>query len=212
MAMVNPTVSPRRPAGAGPPDSLLDRYLPRPRFATRHGVTVAAPRAEVYRAARELDFSASCLLRVLWRARGLPRRAMSMTALDRMGFILLDEREGDEFAFGIVGRFWRLSGDLVRVAPEGFAEWNEPGYVKAARGFRVEGGTAGTPGHADHVAARGAAPSEPVRLVTETRIRCTDAWSLRRFQPYWTVIRPFSGLIRREILNQAVRAARAAQA
>lgn len=189
------------------PDSLLDRHLAQSQFATRHGVTVAAPRARVYRAARELDFSGSRLLGVLWRARGLPRRAMSMTSLDKMGFTLLDEREGDEFVLGIVGRFWRLRGDLVRVAPEAFAEWDEPGYVKAVWGFRVEGGTATASGPADRAAAPGDPPPDAARLVTETRIRCTDGWSLRRFRPYWAVVRPFSSLVRREILDQAAQAA-----
>ncbi|EGH05146.1 hypothetical protein PSYAE_24927, partial [Pseudomonas amygdali pv. aesculi str. 0893_23] len=39
------------------------------------------------------------------------------------------------------------------------------------------------------------------RLVTETRVQCLDAVALRQFRPYWYLIRPFSGLIRRRVLK-----------
>jgi len=38
-------------------------------------------------------------------------------------------------------------------------------------------------------------------VATETRIRCTDDASRRAFLRYWRVIRPFSGLIRMEMLR-----------
>ena len=46
-------------------------------------------------------------------------------------------------------------------------------------------------------------------LSTETRVLLTDAASRRKFRAYWTLIRPFSGLIRRVWLRAiAHRAAR----
>ena len=44
-------------------------------------------------------------------------------------------------------------------------------------------------------------------VATETRVRCTDAASLRSFRRYWRVIRPFSGLVRREALRAIRRTA-----
>jgi hypothetical protein len=42
-----------------------------------------------------------------------------------------------------------------------------------------------------------------VILTTETRVRCTDPAIRRAFLRYWRVIRPFSGLVRREALRLA---------
>jgi hypothetical protein len=39
------------------------------------------------------------------------------------------------------------------------------------------------------------------KLVTETRVHCPDRLSRLSFTPYWILIRPVSGLIRRRILN-----------
>jgi hypothetical protein len=41
------------------------------------------------------------------------------------------------------------------------------------------------------------------RLETETRVFLTDAAARRRFDAYWIVVRPFSGLIRRRWLRAA---------
>ncbi|MCU1338883.1 MAG: hypothetical protein JWO19_4464 [Bryobacterales bacterium] len=43
-------------------------------------------------------------------------------------------------------------------------------------------------------------------LRTETRVLCADVATRRRFGAYWTLIKPFSGLIRLEMLA-AVRSA-----
>jgi hypothetical protein len=44
-------------------------------------------------------------------------------------------------------------------------------------------------------------------LHTQTRVFCTDEASLRRFRPYWLLIRPVSGLIRRRLLARIAAAA-----
>ncbi len=38
-------------------------------------------------------------------------------------------------------------------------------------------------------------------LATETRVRCSDAASRRRFRVYWLFVRPGSALIRRYMLD-----------
>jgi len=43
-------------------------------------------------------------------------------------------------------------------------------------------------------------PDGRTRLLTETRVHCVDAGARRRFTPYWWLIRPVSGLIRRRLL------------
>ena len=51
----------------------------------------------------------------------------------------------------------------------------------------------------------------PGSLTTETRIHVSDPASRRKFERYWRVVRPFSGLIRRRVLLAAKRRAEAAQ-
>ena len=52
--------------------------------------------------------------------------------------------------------------------------------------------------------------SVPGKLSTETRVHVPDPVSRRRFERYWLVVRPFSGLIRVLILRAAKRRAEAA--
>ena len=183
---------------------LIDRFLPGPEVRSGHEIDVNAPAERVWAAARTLDLARSPVVKVLFGLRSLPgllsrarpgRRAlgMNMEGLLRTGFVLLDEAPGDEVVLGLVGRFWTPSGGIIRVAPEEFASFDRPGFAVAAWNFTVRGPAAG-----------------PVRLATETRVRLTDPASRRSFRRYWTVVGPFSGLIRREMLRTVRRAAETA--
>ena len=70
-----------------------------------------------------------------------------------------------------------------------FREPSPPGTAKAAWNFAV-----------------GKSSDGITELRTETRVLCADLVTRRRFRAYWTLIRPFSGLIRKEMLA-AVRSA-----
>jgi hypothetical protein len=105
------------------------------------------------------------------------------------GFALLEERPGEELVFGTVGRFWRARGELCATSPVRFRAPAPSGTAKAAWNFEVS------------LRADGA-----TELRTETRVLCADVTTKRRFRMYWLVIRPFSALIRREMLA-AVRSA-----
>jgi hypothetical protein len=52
--------------------------------------------------------------------------------------------------------------------------------------------------------------SAPGRLSTETRVHVADPVSRRKFERYWRIVQPFSGLIRMSILRAARRRAEAA--
>ena len=71
----------------------------------------------------------------------------------------------------------------------GLMRFGEPGYAKMAMDLRA------------------LPDGEGARLETETRIFLTDSAARRRFAPYWLVVRPFSGLIRRRWLRAAKRRA-----
>jgi len=107
-----------------------------------------------------------------------------------MRFILLGEKPNEELLLGLVGRFWTASGELRRLDAEGFRSFKEQGYAKAAWNFSL--------------AER---PDGSVLLETETRVYCLDQSSRRRFQLYWLVVGPFSGLIRRDVLQAVKRSA-----
>ena len=104
------------------------------------------------------------------------------------GFTLLEERPGEELVIGLVGRFWTLSGELESTDPDSFRYHPAPGKAQAAWNFIVR-------------------PLDFNRtlLATETRVRCGDPESARRFARYWRVISPFSGLMRRLMLRSVRR-------
>jgi hypothetical protein len=183
---------------------LIDRFLPDPEVRSRHETVVNAPAERTWAAVRTLDLARSPVVKALFGLRSLPgllsrstpaRRSLGldMEGLLRTGFVLLDEAPGDEVVLGLVGRFWTPSGGIVRVPPEEFTEFQQPGLAVAAWNFTVRGPAEG-----------------PVHLATETRVRLTDASSRRRFRAYWTVVGPFSGLIRHEMLRTVRRAAETA--
>lgn len=195
----------------GVPDSasplLIDAFLPAYDVAASYAIGVAAPPERVWAAVRALEMRGSPLVRGLFLLRSLPallvhprrtlarrgeRRGLGLTLDDllRGGFTLLGERPGEELLLGLVGRFWRADGGIVRVAAGEWREWERPGYARAAWSFTLAPGADGG-----------------VRLATETRVRCTDAASRRRFLRYWRLVGPFSGLIRRDMLRSVRRAA-----
>jgi len=174
--------------------SLADELLPEFDVVMRHAVDVAAPPSVVWDALHRADFAGAWYVRTLLVVRGLrrPARAHRLT-LERLvegGFIPLGERAGREVALGLVGRFWLPSGGRVRLTPDQFRAFAEPGNAKVVWTFSLAPvGTATT------------------RLTTETRVACLGATSRRRFRAYWLVVRPFSGLIRRAMLRAVADAA-----
>jgi len=181
---------------------LIDEWMPAWDAVERHETRIRAPREAVWRAVRTLDFTRSPVIRVLFALRSLPgllagrrrERALGSTldALLRNGFVLLGERPGEELLLGLAGRFWRPSGDVVRLTADELRAFDRPGCAVATWNFAL------------------AEEGDAVRLSTETRVRCTDAASRRSFLRYWTVVGPFSALIRREMLRSIRHAAESA--
>lgn len=164
---------------------LIDQWLPGYDFRESHEIRVRAPAATALRAVRELDLARSPVVRLLFRLRGMPGSTLTVRGMEEKGFVVLDEAPDREFVLGLIGRFWTPGGDLQSFAPDEFTRHDTPGYARAAWNFRVEPAPGGC------------------RLGTETRIACNDPRSRRKFAIYWFVVRPFSGLIRREMLRLA---------
>ncbi len=171
---------------------LIDDFMPTYDIASRHTRLVQASPQKLYPALKALDLRRSTLIVGLFRLRGLPSDALSYGGLERMGFTPLAEQPPHEIVLGLVGQFWRIAGGIVRVPPGEFRDFRQPGYAQAAWNMSL------TP------------LGDRTLLATETRVRCTDGASLRRFRLYWSLIGPFSGLIRTEMLRLASQQALAA--
>ena len=176
----------------------IDRHLGTYDVRSAHDIEVDASPTVTYRAMRNVDLGRSAPIVALFALRGLPHlvtgkarptRLLTLDTFVEAGFTILEEEAPKELVMGAVGKFWRPDSGFVRVGPEEFRSFDEPGYAKAALAFTVE-------------EQEGSA-----LLATETRVVCTDAAALRRFSLYWRAIGPFSGLIRRLMLDQVKRAA-----
>ena len=97
-------------------------------------------------------------------------RQTTELAMGEGGWVLLGEREDDELALGLVGRFWRPVITYAKVAAESFRDFDEPGYAKTVYSLavrRVEDGQT---------------------LLTGTmRTATTDENARRWFRRYWTL-------------------------
>ena len=180
---------------------LIDEYLSGFDAVERHQLTINAPANVVFDAVRGLDLSESRIVRALFRLREIPgclrsrhlrARQLGLTLHDLMktGFVILGERPTEEIVLGVVGRFWTPRGGIKHVDAAGFAAFSSPGYAKAVWTFSVRESAHAT-----------------TELKTETRVLCLDDSSRRRFKLYWTLVAPFSGLIRMEALRSIKRAA-----
>ena len=168
------------------PEELIEAYLPMTRFRSRHELLVHASPSDCHRAMIEIDMGRSRVIRGLFFLRGLPTRGLTLERMEKLGFSRLENVPGRGLVIGIVGRFWTLHGALRTVDAEGFRGFAEPGFARAVWTFEVAA-LEDRPGWS--------------RVWTETRIQCLDEKSERRFRLYWSVVAPFSGWTRREMLR-----------
>ncbi|MGK5552236.1 hypothetical protein ACSNOI_11525 [Actinomadura kijaniata] len=178
--------------------TLADRFLPDPDFAEVHQITVGVPPEVAWAAHRAGNVTFGRPARALIAARGLIARARNGRAQSDLptgpgAFVTLAEEPPREIVQGLVGQWWRFGASANRAeidGPERFLDFAEPGYGKAVFCLRFLPSGEGT------------------RIVTETRVTCTDAASRRAMGRYWPLIRPFSGLIRIMLLRDLAARAR----
>ncbi|MFI6641845.1 hypothetical protein [Streptomyces sp. NPDC050504] len=181
-----------------------DDWLPRYQWRTHCERVVDAEPAAAARAVREVRPGDMYVLRPLVFVRSIPSRIASrekeryLTKEDRVieglyegvgAFELQDDQDGD-FVVGFVGRPWKLRQQWLRLTPDEYRAFDEPGHIKGLMAFSVTSHGGRT------------------LLHTETRVYGTDPASVRRFRPYWLLIEPFSNLIRHDWLAAAARNAR----
>lgn len=182
-------------------DLEFDSLLPGAPFREVHSRQIDQPVERVWSDFLALQGDEIRLLRPLFELRALPTRIMgkrgpnpsgAQPALELFadeGFVMLrrDAEPVDGRAvliFGAAGKFWSPAHNtpLSFDSPQGFLDFDVPGYAKTVARFEVweEGGS--------------------TRIETETLVAGTDAASTRKFALYWAIIRGPSGLLRRSWL------------
>jgi len=173
------------------PHSLIDEFLRDCEFSAAYEIRIDRPPSLVYRSLLRSDFSQPRLVRFLmtlrtgkWR----PHNSEPGDLHERLqgtGFVILGEVPDKELVIGVAGQFWRLDGGrCTDLTPQQFPGFSRPGYAKEAWNFKLQSKSAAT-----------------TVLSTETRIKCFGQ-ALWKFRLYWSVVEPFSGLIRKAILKQ----------
>jgi hypothetical protein len=176
--------------------SLMEKFLPHYQFVERHQTTVRCRPGELLDIIQAFEPPPDRLTDIAVSARQLPAKLLHFVTRSRRpppapftaaNFSPLG-RDGDkEIVGGLVGKFWnfwRPDFGLVAInGPAEFLDANPPKTAKLVLGFLAE------------------QAGEVTLLTTETRVYCPDRYSLIMFTPYWLVIRPVSGLLRRRLLS-----------
>ena len=192
-------------------DALLDVFMPKYDVAERHHVGVGAPAAVTFESLMDLDLEDSLLIRAIFKGREMllgadadeASRTRGLVALTKeLGWVVLADMPGHEIVMGAVTRPWEPNVVFRGIAPEYFAAFNEPDYVKIVWTLR-----------ADAISRF----SSIAR--SETRAVATDASARRKFRWYWArfsagivLIRELSmRIVKREAEKRAMAAPAALQ-
>jgi hypothetical protein len=173
---------------------LQEKYLPVFHFSEKHRIKISQTPEKIFPLANKLDFSRSRVIRFLFALRGLPATMMNKEGLSRGRFIELECIDNSEIIIGLIGQFWKPTGKLQKFEAHEFLSFQRPGFLKACWNFQL------------------IPQSETLTILeTETRIQCLDKNALKKFSWYWFFIRPFSGMIRLQILKSIKRSAESIQ-
>ena len=166
---------------------LIDEFLAQYNFHEGHKTIIRARKEVVRRALEEWQPQDSFFWRLFLRLRGLgkPRGTLREWARGN-GFICLAETE-EEVVYGQIGRFWAVNERRALISPataEEFRRFDSPNYAIAVINVRLE-----------------PLNRRRTRVYTETRVRTIGPQARWLFRLYWLLIKPFSGLLRRAMLN-----------
>ncbi len=178
---------PGRPA-ATEDDPLLDRFMPAYDIVERHHVHVRAPAALALAAAKDLKLFQQPLIRAIFKGRELllgakaderPRPRGILDESRSLGWVVLEDVPDREVVVGAVTRPWESKPAFRSIAPDAFAAFAEPDYVKIAWSLRADPVT-----ESDSI------------FRTETRALATDQQARRKFRRYFSMVSPGIALIR----------------
>lgn len=167
--------------------------IPTPQFSEFHARVIPAAPEVVWAALHDLGQADLPIARLLMGARSIASakpRQHGETFWEALPIPLVREVPASYALAAGIGRPWSPSGASLTRGIDDLATFHDPGWAKVAMDFRLVRTSDGT------------------LLATETRVVTTDPVSRAKFRAYWTVIRPFSGVIRKEILRSVDRATR----
>jgi hypothetical protein len=169
-------------------DELLDRFMPVFDVVERHRIAVRAPAAATLAVARDMKLSSLPIVRAIFKGRELLLRAEPdrrqqppglIAEVLSLGWVILAELPEREVVVGAVTKPWEPNVTFRSVAPDAFAAFDEPGYVKIAWTLRAD-------------------PTKTGSIFrTETRAVATDSFARAMFRWYWSLLSPGIMLIRR---------------
>ena len=171
---------------------LLEQLLPRYQFSERHARSIRAEPGRILDCVETVLQQTDPWVSKAIALREAPARMWQQLGGDRRlparpfgfeDFTCLGRIDNQELVFGLAGRFWQANYGLHPVADaQAFIDLQD--VPKLVMNFHV------------------VATDSSSQLSTCTRVYCPDASSLYRFMPYWYVVRPVSGFIRRRLLSQ----------
>jgi len=171
--------------------SRIEEFLPTHDVSASYQVRINASPLAVYQCLLHSDFNELWVVRLLMTIRTGKRQPRNRVPndlpqrLQGTGFVILHNVPGEELVVGVAGKFWRPDGGRCLDLTAGdFGEFVRPGYAKAAWNFRFRIESGGC-----------------TVLSTETRIKCFGRAALWKLRLYWSLISPFSGLIRMAMLS-----------
>ncbi len=179
-------------AGGDATDALLDTFMRDYEVSERHEIAVAAPADVTLAAAEEIELASSPIIRAIFKARELILRSKPdvttrprglVKEMKSLGWGVLAEIPGREIVMGGVTKPWEANPVFRALAPDQFAAFADPDYVKIAWTLRASPGPAGGS-----------------IFRTETRAVATDPGARKKFRRYWSFLSPGIILIRSAML------------
>lgn len=161
--------------------SLLNKYLSKYDYKETHSIDINATPSECYQQTFEIDLAQSRIISFLFKLRGMPfSKTKFRDFTNEVKFTLLEENEPIEFLYG----FWANSN----------VEWvtNKEIFINGAKGYRFQSVWNFKFEDLDN---------DKCKISTETRVKCLTKSTKFFFSIYWFFIKPFSGLIRKEMLR-----------
>ncbi|GAA4487292.1 hypothetical protein GCM10023157_33840 [Gluconacetobacter asukensis] len=169
-------------------DVAIRSLMPHADFRERHRILIHAPPSVIMAEVEKFRIRDDPVARrALW-LRELPGRLLHKArrkTFDLDDFTCLEKPDPLTLAYGLVGAFWEADYGLAACdSPAAFTNNRDRGVCKLLLTFTV------TP-----------VSDETSYLTTETLVSCPSPEARRRFAPYWYLIRPVSGLLRRRLLR-----------
>jgi hypothetical protein len=137
---------------------LQSKYLPEFHFSEKHSILISTSPEKLDTLLSDFDSSGSWIIRTLLALRGISSEtSKGIEGWKKMGFVVLEHQPNKEIILGLVGQFWSVRGNIQKIRPEEFIQFSDSNYAKATWNFEI------IPQN-----------NNQLRLVTETRIQCTD--------------------------------------